>query len=215
MNPKSQPSGRLFVISAPSGAGKTSLVNALLKTDERLVASISHTTRPKREGEKEGKHYHFTNRTDFLAMKSASAFLEHACVFGHLYGTSLTGVNVNLTNGLDVILEIDWQGARKVREKEPATTSIFILPPSRRALIERLQKRGEDSLDEIERRTSLAVEEISHFDEFDFVLVNDNFDTAVSELTNIIHSIRKDLFFPKSDLSDLATRLLSGKSRFE
>ena len=215
MNPKSQPSGRLFVISAPSGAGKTSLVNALLKTDKRLVASISHTTRPKREGEQEGKHYHFTNRTDFLAMKSASAFLEHACVFGHLYGTSLRGVNLNLTNGLDVILEIDWQGARKVREKEPATTSIFILPPSRRALIERLQKRGEDSLDEIERRTSLAVEEISHFDEFDFVLVNDNFDKAVSELTNIIHSIRKDLFFPKSDLSDLATRLLSGKSRFE
>ena len=215
MNPKSQPSGRLFVISAPSGAGKTSLVNALLKTDKRLVASISHTTRPKREGEQEGKHYHFTNRTDFLAMKSASAFLEHACVFGHLYGTSLRGVNVNLTNGLDVMLEIDWQGARKVREKEPATTSIFILPPSRRALIERLQKRGKDSLDEIERRTSLAVEEISHFDEFDFVLVNDNFDKAVSELTNIIHSIRKDLFFPKSDLSDLATRLLSGKSRFE
>ena len=215
MNPKSQPSGRLFVISAPSGAGKTSLVNALLKTDKRLVASISHTTRPKREGEKEGIHYHFTNRADFLAMKSASAFLEHACVFGHLYGTSLRGVKVNLTNGLDVILEIDWQGARKVREKEPATTSIFILPPSRRALIERLQKRGEDSLDEIERRTSLAVEEISHFDEFDFVLVNDNFDQAVSELTNIIHSIRKDLFFPKSNLSDLATRLLSGKSRFE
>ncbi len=212
MNPKSQPSGRLFVISAPSGAGKTSLVNALLKTDKRLVASISHTTRPKREGEKEGIHYHFTNRADFLAMKSASAFLEHACVFGHLYGTSLRGVKVNLTNGLDVILEIDWQGARKVREKEPATTSIFILPPSRRALIERLQKRGEDSLDEIERRTSLAVEEISHFDEFDFVLVNDNFDQAVSELTNIIHSIRKDLFFPKSNLSDLATRLLSGKS---
>ena len=212
MSPKSQPSGRLFVISAPSGAGKTSLVNALLKTDKRLVASISHTTRPKREGEKEGIHYHFTNRADFLAMKSASAFLEHACVFGHLYGTSLRGVKVNLTNGLDVILEIDWQGARKVREKEPATTSIFILPPSRRALIERLQKRGEDSLDEIERRTSLAVEEISHFDEFDFVLVNDNFDQAVSELTNIIHSIRKDLFFPKSNLSDLATRLLSGKS---
>ena len=212
MSPKSQPSGRLFVISAPSGAGKTSLVNALLKTDKRLVASISHTTRPKREGEKEGIHYHFTNRADFLAMKSASAFLEHACVFGHLYGTSLRGVKVNLTNGLDVILEIDWQGARKVREKEPATTSIFILPPSRRALIERLQKRGEDSLDEIERRTSLAVEEISHFDEFDFVLVNDNFDKAVSELMNIIHSIRKDLFFPKSNLSDLATRLLSGKS---
>jgi len=215
MNPKSQPSGRLFVISAPSGAGKTSLVNALLKTDKRLVASISHTTRPKREGEQEGKHYHFTNRTDFLAMKSASAFLEHACVFGHLYGTSLTGVNVNLTNGLDVILEIDWQGARKVREKEPATTSIFILPPSRRALIERLQKRGEDSLDEIERRTSLAVEEISHFDEFDHVLVNDNFDEALLGLTNIISSVRNGTIFPKSNVSDLAGRLLSDKSRFE
>ena len=215
MSPKSQPSGRLFVISAPSGAGKTSLVNALLTSDRGLVASISHTTRPKREGEQEGKHYHFTNRADFLAMKSASAFLEHACVFGHLYGTSLKGVNVNLANGFDVILEIDWQGARKVREKNPGTTSIFILPPSRRALVERLQKRGKDSLDEIERRTNLAVEEISHFDEFDFVLVNDDFDQAVFELTEIIHAIRNDVFLPKPNLSDLASRLLSGKSRFE
>lgn len=215
MSSKSQRSGRLFVISAPSGAGKTSLVNALLETDRKLVSSVSHTTRPKRQGEKEGKHYYFTARADFLALKSKSAFLEHASVFGHLYGTSVESVDTHLTNGLDVILEIDWQGARKVREKEPATTSIFVLPPSRIALVERLRCRGEDSPEEIQRRTNLAVEEISHFDEFDHVLVNDKFDEALLGLTNIISSVRNGTIFPKSNVSDLAARLLSDKSRFE
>ena len=215
MSSRSQRSGRLFVISAPSGAGKTSLVNALLQADRRLVSSVSHTTRPKRQGEKEGKHYYFTARADFLALKSKSAFLEYANVFGHLYGTAVESVDIHLTNGLDVILEIDWQGARKVREREPATTSIFVLPPSRIALVERLRCRGKDSSEEIQRRTNLAVEEISHFDEFDYVLVNDNFDEALLELTNIISSVRNGTFFSKSNVSDLAARLLSDKSRFE
>ena len=215
MSSKSQRSGRLFVISAPSGAGKTSLVNALLQADRRLVASVSHTTRPKRQGEKEGEHYYFTSRADFLALKSKSTFLEHANVFGHLYGTSAESVDIHLTNGLDVILEIDWQGARKVREREPATTSIFVLPPSRNALVERLRCRGEDSPEEIRRRTNLAVEEISHFDEFDYVLVNDNFDETLLELKNIISSVRNGTFFSKSNVSDLAARLLSDKTRFE
>jgi guanylate kinase len=215
MSSKSQRSGRLFVISAPSGAGKTSLVNALLQADRRLVSSVSHTTRPKRQGEKEGKHYYFTARADFLALKSKSTFLEHANVFGHLYGTSAESVDIHLTNGLDVILEIDWQGARKVREREPATTSIFVLPPSRNALVERLRCRGEDSPEEIRRRTNLAVEEISHFDEFDYVLVNDNFDETLLELKNIISSVRNGTFFSKSNVSDLAARLLSDKTRFE
>ena len=215
MSSRSQRSGRLFVISAPSGAGKTSLVNALLQADRGLVSSVSHTTRPKRQGEKEGKHYYFTARADFLALKSKSAFLEYANVFGHLYGTAVESVDIHLTNGLDVILEIDWQGARKVREREPATTSIFVLPPSRIALVERLRCRGKDSSEEIQRRTNLAVEEISHFDEFDYVLVNDNFDEALLELTNIISSVRNGTFFSKSNVSDLAARLLSDKSRFE
>ena len=215
MSSKSQRSGRLFVISAPSGAGKTSLVNALLQADRRLVSSVSHTTRPKRQGEKEGKHYYFTARADFLALKSTSTFLEHANVFGHLYGTSAESVDIHLTNGLDVILEIDWQGARKVCEREPATTSIFVLPPSRNALVERLRCRGEDSPEEIRRRTNLAVEEISHFDEFDYVLVNDNFDETLLELKNIINSVRNGTFFSKSNVSDLAARLLSDKTRFE
>ena len=215
MSSKSQRSGRLFVISAPSGAGKTSLVNALLQADRRLVSSVSHTTRPKRQGEKEGIHYYFTARADFLALKSKSTFLEHANVFGHLYGTSAESVDIHLTNGLDVILEIDWQGARKVREREPATTSIFVLPPSRNAHVERLRCRGEDSPEEIRRRTNLAVEEISHFDEFDYVLVNDNFDETLLELKNIISSVRNGTFFSKSNVSDLAARLLSDKTRFE
>ena len=215
MSSKSQRSGRLFVISAPSGAGKTSLVNALLQADRRLVSSVSHTTRPKRQGEKEGIHYYFTARADFLALKSKSTFLEHANVFGHLYGTSAESVDIHLTNGLDVILEIDWQGARKVREREPATTSIFVLPPSRNALVERLRCRGEDSPEEIRRRTNLAVEEISHFDEFDYVLVNDNFNEALLGLKNIINSVRNGTFFSKSNVSDLAARLLSDKTRFE
>tara|TARA_B100000809_G_scaffold79224_1_gene77288 strand:+ start:44772 stop:45344 length:573 start_codon:yes stop_codon:yes gene_type:complete len=190
-------------------------VNALLQADRRLVSSVSHTTRPKRQGEKEGKHYYFTARADFLALKSKSAFLEYANVFGHLYGTTVKSVDIHLTNGLDVILEIDWQGARKVREREPATTSIFVLPPSRIALVERLRCRGEDSSEEIQRRTNLAVEEISHFHEFDYVLVNDDFDEALLELTNIISSVRNGTFFSKSNVSDLAARLLSDKSRFE
>jgi len=190
-------------------------VNALLQADRRLVSSVSHTTRPKRQGEKEGIHYYFTARADFLALKSKSTFLEHANVFGHLYGTSAESVDIHLTNGLDVILEIDWQGARKVREREPATTSIFVLPPSRNALVERLRCRGEDSPEEIRRRTNLAVEEISHFDEFDYVLVNDNFDETLLELKNIISSVRNGTFFSKSNVSDLAARLLSDKTRFE
>ena len=204
--------GMMFVLSSPSGAGKTTLAKKIAENNKNFTISISHTTRKPRPNEINGKDYQFVSVQEFNTLVKENNFFEYANIFDNYYGTLKEPVLKFLSLGKDVLFDIDWQGARKVREKEPAATSIFILPPSRRALIERLQKRGEDSPDEIERRTSLAVEEISHFDEFDYVLVNDDFDKAVSELMNIIHSIRKGLFFPKSNLSDLATRLLSGKS---
>ncbi|MEE3279348.1 MAG: guanylate kinase [Pseudomonadota bacterium] len=215
MNSKLKSSGQLFVISAPSGAGKTSLVDALLRTDKNLIASISHTTRPKREGEKEGEHYYFCDRAGFIDLQSKSVFLEHATVFGHLYGTSAETVGAHRSKGLDVVLEIDWQGARQVRTNEPSVTSIFVLPPSRSALVERLLYRGKDSSEEIRRRTNLAVDEISHYNEFDYVLVNDDFDMALLELRTIISSVRNGTFFPQSQVSDLVAKLLSDKTRFE
>ena len=178
--------GTLFIVSAPSGAGKTSLLKALVDEQPRIVVSVSHTTRAMRPGERAGLDYHFVDRDRFLSMASEGAFLEHAEVFGNFYGTSESGIQGQLKKGLDVILEIDWQGARQVRERFPDAQSIFILPPTPEALRERLRSRGQDSEEIIARRMREAVSEMSHCTEFDYLVVNDDFGTALEELRCIL-----------------------------
>jgi guanylate kinase len=182
--------GQLFIISAPSGAGKTSLVKALIDTMEGLTVSTSHTTREMRPGEVDGVDYHFISSIEFLKMVERSAFLEHAEVFDNFYGTALESIETQLYQGLDVILEIDWQGARQVRELMHDAISIFILPPSRSALRERLQGRGQDSEEIIERRMHDAVSESSHYNESDYLIINDDFTAALDELSQLIASQR-------------------------
>ena len=182
--------GLLIVVSAPSGAGKTSLVAALLEHDPRLRVSVSHTTRARRPKERHGHDYYFVDPSHFEQMVADGAFLEHAVVFGHRYGTSHEAVQRELENGRDVILEIDWQGAAQIRARFAQAVSIFILPPSRATLIERLRKRGQDDDAVIAERTRKAVEEMSHYREFDFLIVNDDFDTAVAEMAAVIRSER-------------------------
>ncbi|NRB37288.1 MAG: guanylate kinase [Pseudomonadales bacterium] len=179
----------LFVISAPSGAGKTSLVNALLEKMQQLQVSVSHTTRAARSGEVDGVNYHFTEKDTFIKMIGDTQFLEHAQVFGNYYGTSQAWVEETLAEGIDVILEIDWQGAQQIR-KQIACRSIFILPPSLPALQERLSNRGQDSDEIIQKRMDEAQAEISHYPEADFLVINDDFDTALMELIAIIQSQR-------------------------
>ncbi|MCW8824962.1 MAG: guanylate kinase [Gammaproteobacteria bacterium] len=178
--------GQLFIISAPSGAGKTSLVKALIDSVENLTVSTSHTTRAMRPGEVNGVDYHFIDSTEFLKMVERGAFLEHAEVFDNFYGTAQESIEAQLFQGLDVILEIDWQGARQVRELMPDAISIFILPPSREALRERLQGRGQDSDEIIERRMRDAVSESSHYAESDYLIINDDFTAALDELSELI-----------------------------
>jgi guanylate kinase len=182
--------GRLFIIAAPSGGGKTSLVNALLAADHRLVLSVSHTTRAPRPGEVDGRHYHFTDPETFARRAEAGEFLEHATVFGHLYGTHAGALGAQLGQGLDVILEIDWQGAAQVRKVFPECRSMFILPPSLEVLRERLSRRGQDSAAVISRRMREAQAEISHWEEFDYLVVNEDFQTALEDLQAIIHCSR-------------------------
>ena len=183
--------GSLFIIAAPSGGGKTSLVNALLEQDPRLVISVSHTTRQPRPGETNGEHYHFVSEMAYRAMVENGDFLEHAVVFDHYYGTHRESVNRQLQQGRDVILEIDWQGARQVKSSFPDCCSIFISPPSLETLRDRLTRRGQDSENIIQRRMRDAQAEISHWKEFDFLVVNDNFDTALEELQQIINDFRR------------------------
>lgn len=178
-------SGTLFIVAAPSGAGKTSLVKALLEREPEIVLSVSHTTRPPRPGEVDGVHYHFVNRGQFEELARRDAFLEHAEVFGNLYGTSREAVCAHLAAGRDVLLEIDWQGAQLVRAKLDCV-SIFILPPSREELLRRLRSRGQDSEAVIARRTAEAQVEMAHCREFDFLVVNDDFATALAELRAIV-----------------------------
>ncbi|MDR9426308.1 MAG: guanylate kinase [Marinobacter sp.] len=182
--------GTLYVISAPSGAGKTSLVSGMLQEDARLGVSISHTTRPMREGEQNGVNYHFVSRNEFEAMVARGDFLEHADVFGNYYGTSQVWVRETLAKGQDVILEIDWQGAEQVRRLIPECVGIFIVPPSAEILRERLVGRGTDAPEVIERRLREAEEECSHAVEFDYLVVNDEFDQALTELLCIVRSQR-------------------------
>lgn len=185
--------GTLYVISAPSGAGKTSLVAALLERDSRLCVSISHTTRKPRPGEEDGLNYHFIDRAGFEAMIDAGAFLEHAEVFGNYYGTSQHWVEETLATGRDVILEIDWQGAEQVRRLMPGCVGIFILPPSSKTLRERLVGRGQDAPEVIERRLHEAAVECSHAFEFDYVVVNDQFDVALADLWSITRAQRLEI----------------------
>jgi guanylate kinase len=180
----------LFIVSAPSGAGKTSLVHALVARDPRVEVAISHTTREARPGEMDGCHYHFVDAATFLSLEREGLFLESAQVFGNRYGTSREAVSARLAVGQDVVLEIDWQGAAQVKRALPEAVGIFILPPSRQALAERLAGRGQDSADVITQRMQAATREISHWREFDYLVVNDDFETAVTELHAVIVSNR-------------------------
>ena len=183
-------SATLFIVSAPSGAGKTSLLKALMDVESGVVVSVSHTTRGMRPGERAGRDYHFVERGRFLQMVAEGAFLEHAEVFGNFYGTSERTIQEQLKTGLDVILEIDWQGARQVRERFPDAQSIYILPPTPAALRERLKSRGQDSGEIIARRMREAVSEMSHCPEFDYLVVNDDFEVALQELRCILSATR-------------------------
>ena len=185
-------SGNLFIITAASGAGKTSLVNALLAdaqlTDAQLKKSVSHTTRAPRAGEANDVDYHFVSEPQFLEILNAGGFLESANVHGAKYGTSQSGVDAALQAGIDVILEIDWQGAAQVRNLYPQATSIFILPPSIETLQQRLNNRGQDSAEVIAKRVSAARDEMRHLVEFDYVTINDNFEVALEDLMAIIRA---------------------------
>ncbi|TAN48181.1 MAG: guanylate kinase [Methylococcaceae bacterium] len=182
--------GNLFVVSAPSGAGKTSLVKRLRAELDGLAVSVSHTTRAQRPGEVHGQDYFFIGRETFERMIGEAAFLEHARVFDNYYGTAQSSVETALLRGEDVVLEIDWQGARQVRHLLPDCLSVFILPPSLATLSQRLQGRGQDSADVIQRRMSDAIAEMSHYAEYDYLLVNDDFEVALRELKSIIIATR-------------------------
>lgn len=176
----------LFVVAAPSGGGKTSLINALLDKDRQVKLSVSHTTRPPRPGEQDGVHYHFVDQETFLNLVEQGAFLEYARVFDYYYGTGRMEVEKQLAAGFDVLLDIDWQGARQIRDAFPSCCGIFIIPPSLDVLRQRLIARGQDSEDVIKRRMRDAQSEISHWSEFDFIIINDVFDEALADMQSII-----------------------------
>lgn len=179
---------KLYVVAAPSGGGKTSLIKSLLARDDAVRLSVSHTTRPPRPGEQDQVHYHFVDAERFSRLVSEDAFLEHADVYDHRYGTGREAVESQLAQGFDVILDIDWQGARQIRSSFPACVSIFILPPSLETLRQRLRNRGQDSEEVIEKRMQKARAEIAHWDEFDFLIINDDFQAALADLQSIIRS---------------------------
>lgn len=185
--------GSLFIVTAASGTGKTSLVKQLIATTNDLAVSVSHSTRTPRPGEIDGQHYHFVSREQFGEMIHKGEFLEFAEVFENFYGTSEASVEFMLNNGLDVILEIDWQGALQVQKLRPDATTIFILPPDRQSLRQRLSNRGQDSQEVIEKRLAGSVHEMSQYVNFDYLVVNDNFDVALAELKAIIIANRLTL----------------------
>jgi guanylate kinase len=180
--------GTLYIVSAPSGAGKTSLVKALIDSEAQIRVSVSHTTRAMRPGEVDGVNYHFVDHAQFNAMLERGEFLEHAQVFDNLYGTSQKWVEQTLAEGFDLILEIDWQGAQQVRKLMPQSKSIFILPPTQEALRQRLTNRGQDSDDVIEKRMREAVSEMTHYVEYDYLVINDDFAHALIDLQAIFRS---------------------------
>jgi len=201
--------GTLYTVSAPSGAGKTSLVSALIESTPSVAVSVSHTTRRMRPSEVDGVNYHFVSQEGFMSMLNDNAFLEHANVYGNFYGTSKDALNETLASGQDVILEIDWQGAQQVRRLLPDTIAIFILPPSRETLRARLTDRGQDDSSVIDARMEAARKEISHYVESDFLVINDVFDTALNELKAIIDSQRLTLNQQQVRYQALLTSLLS------
>jgi guanylate kinase len=182
--------GTLFIVAAPSGAGKSSIVNAVLARDPNICLSISFTSRKPRPGERHAEHYHFVSAQEFEGMVEAGDFFEHALVHGDWKGSARQSVEPQLAAGKDVLLEIDWQGARQVRDKVPDAVSVFILPPSRQALEQRMRNRGQDSEEVIAQRLAAAREEMSHYGEFDFVIVNEDFETAVGEMCSIFIASR-------------------------
>lgn len=203
--------GNLYIISAPSGAGKSSLVSALVKDWPDIEVSVSHTTRAMRPGEQNGVNYHFVDESAFVEMIDRGLFLEHAQVFDNRYGTSRQSIQEQLLKGKDVILEIDWQGARQIRQLVSECKSIYILPPSVAALRERLQKRGQDDAKLIERRMRDAVSEMSHYSEFDYIVINDDFEQAKNELSAIFVSNRLLREFQQEQHTELLAELLSAK----
>src|SRR5687767_8533849 len=201
--------GLLFTVSAPSGAGKTSLVKALVARNPTARISVSHTTRAKRPGEVEAQDYYFVSKDEFMKRVNAGGFLEHAEVFGNYYGTSQQAVDELLKQGYDVILEIDWQGAAQVRRLRPGVVSIFILPPSRAVLEERLRGRGQDNEATIARRMAAAREEISHYGESDYLIINEDFERALQELETVVRGQRLRREYQQTRCLDLIRQLLA------
>ena len=201
--------GRLYVIAAPSGAGKTTLVKALMQREPRLRFSVSYTTRKPRPKEVAGRDYHFVTPERFTEMAARGEFLEHARVFDHQYGTGLRAVEEALAQGDLLLLEIDWQGAQLVRARLPAARSVFILPPTRAALEERLRTRSTDSVEVIERRLRDAGRDIAHYSEFDYVVINDRFDQALEDLTAIVEERGAGLAADRPEVKRLAAALLA------
>jgi len=209
VQPPSARRGKLFVIAAPSGAGKTSLVKALLERMPQLHVSISHTTRNKRPTEQAGREYYFVSVPEFQELIAQGEFLEHARVFDNYYGTARQPVEAELAEGQNVVLEIDWQGAQQVRRAMPECQTVFILPPSRRALEDRLRNRATDSNEVIERRLRDAVGDMTHWREFDYVVVNDNFEHAVGDLIRIVSGEGESLRAGRPELRALLAELLA------
>lgn len=201
--------GTLYIVSAPSGAGKTSLIKALVDSQAQIRVSVSHTTRAMRPGEVDGVNYHFTERQAFIEMLERDEFLEHAEVFGNLYGTSQRWLEQTLREGLDLILEIDWQGAQQVRRLMPQAKSIFILPPTPEALRQRLTNRGQDSDDIIDVRMREAVSEMSHYVEYDYIVINDDFTRALDDLKAIFRANQLLQIPQQQRFSDLLCQLLA------
>ncbi|MGC6406057.1 guanylate kinase [Bisgaard Taxon 45] len=204
--------GHLYILSAPSGAGKSSLISALLNQaqNHNMMVSVSHTTRSPRPGEQEGVHYYFVSVETFESLIKQDLFLEYAKVFGgNYYGTSLPAIEENLAKGIDVFLDIDWQGAQQIRQKLPNVKSIFILPPSLTELERRLIGRGQDSAEVIAARMSKAIDEISHYNEYDYVIVNDNFEQALADFQAILRAERLTLTHQQKQNQALIEQLLA------
>lgn len=204
-------SGNLYIVAAPSGGGKTSLVRKLIESLDDIEVSISHTTRPIRPGEKNGIDYFFVEENEFIEMVNSNAFIEHARVFNHLYGTSVAQINKRLEQGIDVVLDIDWQGAEQIRHSFSSAVSVFIVPPSLDALKERLMNRRQDKDEVISSRMVKAQDELSHYPEFDYLIVNDDFEHAASELIAIVIANRLKMERQVNKQSKLLSFLMSSQ----